>query len=134
MSHTKWEHLRQLTDLWSALSGGSERIQHGVDDVEFFLEKLGYHEVAEAMQIAWSRPCRGKGGRFRYFGGVCWNKLNPKTEEVGLRSNQNLATEVWDILRQLAQSHDGRHELLLIKSGLVEYFENYPIEEAENAK
>jgi hypothetical protein len=40
-----------------------------------FIEKLGFHEVLEAAEIALAAP--GVYGRrtFRYFAGICWNKI-----------------------------------------------------------
>ena len=40
-----------------------------------FIEKLGKHEVADAMERAFSRPSRGSGSQFKYFCGICWNKI-----------------------------------------------------------
>jgi hypothetical protein len=39
-----------------------------------FIEKLGFHEVQEAAEIALGGPAYGK-RLFRYFCGVCWNKV-----------------------------------------------------------
>lgn len=42
--------------------------------IKQFLEKIGYHEVIEAAEIAASRKNEG-GTRFRYFCGICWRKV-----------------------------------------------------------
>lgn len=39
-----------------------------------FIEKLGFHSVYEAAEIALAGPCYGK-RIFRYFCGVCWNRV-----------------------------------------------------------
>jgi hypothetical protein len=39
-----------------------------------FIEKLGFHEVYEAAEIALVGPARGN-RVFRYFCGVCWNRV-----------------------------------------------------------
>lgn len=39
-----------------------------------FIEKLGFHEVVEAAEIALGGPAYGK-RIFKYFCGVCWNKV-----------------------------------------------------------
>jgi hypothetical protein len=42
--------------------------------VKRFIERLGYPEVLDAADIA-SAYCISLDGRFRYFCGVCWNKV-----------------------------------------------------------
>ena len=39
-----------------------------------FIEKLGYHIVLEAMEIAMAAPVHYR-KTFRYFCGICWNKI-----------------------------------------------------------
>lgn len=39
-----------------------------------FLEKLGYHAVIEAAEIALAAPINYR-DNFRYFCGICWNKV-----------------------------------------------------------
>jgi hypothetical protein len=39
-----------------------------------FIEKLGYHDVLEAMEIAMAAPISYR-KTFRYFCGICWNKV-----------------------------------------------------------
>lgn len=39
-----------------------------------FIEKLGFHAVYEAAEIALVGPASGK-QMFRYFCGICWNKV-----------------------------------------------------------
>lgn len=43
--------------------------------VRSFVEKLGRHEVMDAMERAYSRPSKGNGSQFKYFCGICWNKI-----------------------------------------------------------
>jgi hypothetical protein len=52
-----------------------------------FVEKLGFHEVQEAMEIATQAKIRGK-STFRYFCGICWNKI--RKLEIG-DAKQNTA-------------------------------------------
>ena len=42
--------------------------------IERFIEKLGYHEVLDAMEIA-SEKVRNKNYAFKYFCGICWTKI-----------------------------------------------------------
>jgi len=44
------------------------------NSVRTFIEKIGYHEVLEAMEIALAKGYYDK-KTFRYFCGVCWNKV-----------------------------------------------------------
>jgi hypothetical protein len=50
-----------------------------------FIEKLGYHAVLEAMEIAVAAPVNHR-KTFRYFCGICWNKVreqdNPPMPDV----------------------------------------------------
>ena len=43
--------------------------------IKKFLEKLSFHEVAEAMEIAVNKTNRYSNNTFKYFCGVCWNKI-----------------------------------------------------------
>lgn len=40
-----------------------------------FIEKLGYHQVFEAAEIARIRQPVSDHKRFKYFCGICWNKV-----------------------------------------------------------
>lgn len=40
-----------------------------------FIDRLGYHEVLEAAEIAHAKKPWSKGTMFRYFCGVCWRKI-----------------------------------------------------------
>jgi len=43
--------------------------------VEIFIKKLGYEEVYEAAEIAYCRFPAMSFNKFKYFCGVCWNKI-----------------------------------------------------------
>jgi hypothetical protein len=45
-----------------------------MQSVKRFIEKLGYHEVLEAAEIAMAAPISYR-KTFKYFCGICWNKL-----------------------------------------------------------
>jgi hypothetical protein len=47
--------------------------------IKQFNDLLPLHEVLEAADIAWSRQPNSKEHRFRYFCGVCWNKIRQGT-------------------------------------------------------
>lgn len=46
--------------------------------IKNFLRELNYYEVEEAMEIAVGRMPRGGYSTFRYFCGVCWNRIGDK--------------------------------------------------------
>lgn len=48
-----------------------------------FIESLGVHEVIEAAEIANERFRRSEWSGFRYFCGVCWNKIRRKQDGEG---------------------------------------------------
>lgn len=44
------------------------------NSIRMFIEKLGVHEVIDAMEIALASSASSR-NMFRYFCGVCWNKV-----------------------------------------------------------
>lgn len=54
---------------------GSDTVRHDeFNSVCRFIERIGYFEVLDAAEISWS--CHiVKNNRFRYFCGICWNKV-----------------------------------------------------------
>lgn len=44
------------------------------NSARMFVEKLGFHEVLEAAELAMAAPINYR-QTFRYFCGICWNKL-----------------------------------------------------------
>ena len=54
---------------------------HMLKTIEQFLKKLGYFEVEDAAEIAFNKHPNFDYGRFRYFCGICWNKI--KEEQNG---------------------------------------------------
>lgn len=40
-----------------------------------FIEQLGYYEVLDAMEVALAKSFFSKDKTWRYFCGICWNKL-----------------------------------------------------------
>ena len=43
--------------------------------VRLFIEKLGVHEVVAAMERAYTNTKIRGGEEFKYFCGICWNKI-----------------------------------------------------------
>lgn len=49
-----------------------------ITSIKRFLEELGYSEVMAAMELAKSRKPFNNNLAFRYFCGICWNKIKDK--------------------------------------------------------
>ena len=47
----------------------------GLVSVRNFIEKIGVHEVINAMEAAYSSRKVRRGNEFKYFCGICWNKI-----------------------------------------------------------
>ena len=43
--------------------------------IEQFLDKLNYFEVVDAAEIAFAKYSHNESNKFRYFCGICWNKI-----------------------------------------------------------
>jgi hypothetical protein len=56
--------------------------QDEFQSVKRFIEKLGYHEVREAAEIAMAAPISYR-KTFKYFCGICWNKVRKAEGSVG---------------------------------------------------
>jgi hypothetical protein len=76
---------RKDTELWTVAElymqrFGDEDIQRSrLSSIRMFLERLDYHEVLEAMEIACDKKY-SKGPAFSYFCGICWNKIKRGAE------------------------------------------------------
>jgi hypothetical protein len=71
--------LRLESETWRVLEEVYCRKLENADRDEFsgtkrFIEKLGFHEVLEAAEIAAAAPIKPY-KTFKYFCGICWNKV-----------------------------------------------------------
>jgi hypothetical protein len=69
---------RVEADVWrvvEALTGETEIRKDHFQSVKQFVEKLGVHEVLDAAQIAAAAGIYSDNRLFRYFCGICWNKV-----------------------------------------------------------
>lgn len=64
-----------VCDVYEHFNEGFTLTDSAMVTVRHFIEKIGFHEVRAAMERAMSRPRQGKGGQFKYFCGICWNKI-----------------------------------------------------------
>jgi hypothetical protein len=68
----------ELMNLWRTEQDSAPR--DWMNSMRMFIEKLGYHEVREAVEIAMGKAFYSEAKTWRYFCGICWNKLR-KAEE-----------------------------------------------------
>jgi hypothetical protein len=75
---------RKDADVWDvieALYGVTETTHERFRSVQRFLDRLPYEEVVEAARITRTNMSRyGVARQFKYFCGVCWNKLGAGDE------------------------------------------------------
>lgn len=71
-----WSVVREFDPNITEFSRGALR------SIKNFLQKLGLPEVIDAMQIARDRMAAGD-ACFRYFCGICWNKIKARSEPDG---------------------------------------------------
>jgi hypothetical protein len=77
------KRLRKDAELWTIAEmfmsrfGDKDILRSRLTSIRMFLGRLNYFEVLEAMEIA-NEYCanRGRDRTFRYFCGICWNKIN----------------------------------------------------------
>lgn len=51
--------------------------------IKRFVEKLGVHEVLDAVDVTLGARIRGSRHQFRYFCKVCWNKVSAMEDSIG---------------------------------------------------
>jgi multidrug resistance efflux pump len=66
----------QVRDVHSRFNQAFTLNEKGMVSIRAFVEKLGVYEVCEAMELAHSKARRGQ--EFKYFCGICWNKIREK--------------------------------------------------------
>lgn len=66
------EEAQEVCELYEELKPGYTLTDKSLVTVRMFIEKLGVHVVMDAMERAYSRS---RGDEFRYFCGICWNKI-----------------------------------------------------------
>lgn len=69
-------------EIWSVLSVIVVENRHGLSvpknwyqGTKTFIEKLGYDQVYDCMEIASAKKPYSKNAAFKYFCGICWNKI-----------------------------------------------------------
>jgi len=73
------KRLRLDDEAWGVihlmLPGVSSTSRDWMNSLRMFIDKMGVHEVTEAMEIALAKGWHSDEKTFKYFCGICWNKL-----------------------------------------------------------
>lgn len=67
------EQSEEVREVYELLNGGFTLSDTAMIRVKLFVDKLGVHEVKQAMEIAHFKS--GVNDIFKYFCGVCWTKM-----------------------------------------------------------
>jgi hypothetical protein len=70
----------ELMNMWRTEQDGAPR--DWMNSMRMFIDKLGYHEVLEAIQIAMAKSFYREEKTWKYFCGICWNKLRKQEGAV----------------------------------------------------
>ena len=65
----------EVVDLYERLNEGYTLNDKSLVSVRNFIEKLGLHEVLAAMERAYSNTKVRRNQEYKYFCGICWNKI-----------------------------------------------------------
>ena len=63
----------QVCDVYERFNKGYTLNEKSMVTVRMFVDKLGVHDVCDAMERAHTKARSGQ--EFRYFCGICWNKI-----------------------------------------------------------
>lgn len=65
----------EVVDVYERFNEGFTLSPSGLVSTRTFIEKLGLHDVIQAMERAYTNPKIRHGQEFKYFCGICWNKI-----------------------------------------------------------
>lgn len=65
----------EVVDVYERFNEGYTLNDAALVSVRRFIEKLGVHEVIAAMERAYTNPKVRSGQEYKYFCGICWNKI-----------------------------------------------------------
>jgi hypothetical protein len=75
------DDIDRVCEVYERFNPGYTLSDSGAVTVRKFIEELGVHEVIDAMESAYTRPSVRRNGEFRYFCGICWNKIRKNEDE-----------------------------------------------------
>lgn len=65
----------EVVEVYELFNEGFTLSPSGQVSVRNFIEKIGVHDVINAMETAYSASNVRRGNEFKYFCGICWNKI-----------------------------------------------------------
>jgi len=85
---SKVEVLQELNEYWSSLCDNEYSLnESGLESLSAFLENLVPFEIKESMKIAAKKiPANDMGNRFKYFCGICHNKIRAKSGDTSSKT------------------------------------------------
>lgn len=69
------DECEEVVEVYERFNEGFTLSEQGLVSTKRFIEKLGVHEVIQAMERAFTNPKLRSGQEFKYFCGICWNKI-----------------------------------------------------------
>lgn len=69
------EEANAVVGVYEDFNSGYTLSDRAVVSVRNFIEKIGFHAVRDAMEKACTAPRVRSGQEFKYFCGICWNKI-----------------------------------------------------------
>lgn len=69
------EEAAQICEVYETFNPGFTLTDKSMVTIRMFIDKLGVHCVQSAMELAWAVRKVRTGGEFKYFCGICWNKI-----------------------------------------------------------
>lgn len=75
------EEAAQVCEVYETFNPGFTLTDKSMVTVRMFIDKLGVHFVQSAMELAWTARKVRRGGEFKYFCGICWNKIKGKSHD-----------------------------------------------------
>jgi hypothetical protein len=67
------EEAEMVRDVYERFNVGYTLNEKSMITVRLFVDKLGVHDVCDAIERAYTRARKGQ--EFRYFCGICWSKI-----------------------------------------------------------
>lgn len=73
--HRLDDECEEVVEVYERFNDGFTLNEKALVSVRNFIEKLGLNDVLFAMEKAYTSPNVRTGGEFKYFCGICWNKV-----------------------------------------------------------
>lgn len=69
------EEVERVVEIYERFIPGYTLTDRSRVSIRLFIEKLGYHDVADAMERACTNTNVRRNMEFKYFCGICWSKV-----------------------------------------------------------